>query len=488
MDILFTLAVGFLSIVWGDTPTQLEQIKQQNELLVAIRNSPLTYYETSDGYAGLEYDLASAFADQLGVQLRIKSSDDSTDILGLVANNQVHFAAAGLLMNDWRKHNGMRFGPAYYQVTTQIVGIKGRQPRWRKIRDISLSNACVMAIEGTLHAHALAHAGNEYPTLYWHVTKQWDAIELLENLADYQLDLVAVGSHELRYVQHYHPELYPLFDLSTERSMAWIFERFTIDDSLYIAAIQFFNEMRENGELERLLDRYYGHMKEFDYVNMRAYHRHIESRLPKYIETFKTEAERYQFDWRFLAAIGYQESRWNPAAVSPTGVRGLMMLTEATAQRMGVKNRRDATQSIQGGARYLAWLRSKIPATIPEPDRSWMMLAAYNMGPGHLFDARKLAAKEGDNPDSWLDVEKYIEKLSKRRWYSRTKHGYARGFEAISFVQRIRGYYDVLLKLENDTEETNNADDNIDNNAENGLFLPDDINPKRILEMLELNV
>lgn len=153
-------------------------------------------------------------------------------------------------------------------------------------------------------------------------------------------------------------------------------------------------------------DRYYGHVDVLGYVGAYTFAQHLQERLPKYEKHFQTSAKTEKVDWRLLAAIGYQESMWQPAVTSKTGVRGLMMLTQNTAQAMGVTNRLDARQSIQGGAKYFAYVKDQLDDKIQEPDRTWLALASYNIGGGHLEDARKLAENEGLNPNKWLDVKK----------------------------------------------------------------------------------
>src|SRR5690606_33379651 len=149
-------------------------------------------------------------------------------------------------------------------------------------------------------------------------------------------------------------------------------------------------------------------------------------------------------DWRLLAAIGYQESKWTPTAESPDGAIGVMMLTGETAAELGVKNRTDARDSIFGGARYFVQVKEKIPARIPEPDRTWMAVAAYNGGFGHLEDARILAQQRGKNPDSWADVREHLPLLAQERWYTRAKRGYARGWEPVQFVDRVQRFLTLL--------------------------------------------
>jgi len=169
-------------------------------------------------------------------------------------------------------------------------------------------------------------------------------------------------------------------------------------------------------------------------------------RLPFFQTSFEQAGLRNGVDWRLIAAMGYQESNWDPAAVSPTGVRGIMMLTDSTADELDV-DRDNPGESIQGGALYFEQILERLPPQIHEPDRTDMALAAYNQGLGHLFDARRLAAQVGGNPNRWRDVRAALPLLTEERWFSQTRHGYARGQEAVRFVSRVRGYYGMLTSI-----------------------------------------
>ena len=157
--------------------------------------------------------------------------------------------------------------------------------------------------------------------------------------------------------------------------------------------------------------------------------------------------EKYasEIDWKLLAAISYQESHWDPLATSPTGVRGLMMLTRNTAQSLGLSDRTDAEQSISGGMRYIQDMMTKVPESVPQEERIWFALAAYNMGYAHMLDARALTAKQKGNPDSWADVKQRLPLLSQKPWYSKLTYGYARGHEAYTYVENIRKYQISLV-------------------------------------------
>jgi membrane-bound lytic murein transglycosylase F len=152
-------------------------------------------------------------------------------------------------------------------------------------------------------------------------------------------------------------------------------------------------------------------------------------------------------DWRLLAAIGYQESHWRSHAVSPTGVRGIMMLTQATAKYVDIENRMDPESSINGGARFYARQTERLPDTVSEPDRTWMALAAYNVGYNHLKDARQIVEWQGGDPDTWVDMSKALPLLARQKWYSRVQYGYARGWEPVLYVNNIRRYYNIMRWL-----------------------------------------
>jgi soluble lytic murein transglycosylase-like protein len=239
------------------------------------------------------------------------------------------------------------------------------------------------------------------------------------------------------------------FDLTQGKSLAWVVD--TRDASLLKRVTAFYSSLRAEGRLAAILDTYYGDSDRFDYIQSRVFLEHIETRLPRYRHWFREAAAEVGVDWRLLAAVGYQESHWDPLATSHTGVRGLMMLTEQTARALKVTDRLDPRGSIFGGARYFKWLRNQIPNRVLEPDRTWFTLAAYNVGVGHLEDARILTQMHGKNPDAWSDVRDHLPLLTQAKWYTRVKRGYARGWEPVRFVENIRGYIDILDWVATDT-------------------------------------
>ncbi|MFP5506647.1 MAG: membrane-bound lytic murein transglycosylase MltF [Gammaproteobacteria bacterium] len=424
----------------GRPDTLLERIKANDELIVATRNAATTYYEGPHGPTGLEYDLAALFAEHLDVRLRLVVPENFQDILGLVERGEAHIAAAGLTVTEARKRR-VRFGSAYQTIMPQLVYRSGN-PRPRDLDEIS---GVLEVLAGSSHEERLRELHAEHPQLTWRSNENLESAELLHLVWEQLIDYTVADNNELAIHQRYYPELRVAFDLNpVPDTLAWAFTAGG-DDSLYREAEAFFAKLRKTGKLDQLLERHYGHVADFDYVGTRRYMSHIAQRLPEYIPLFEAGAAETGLDWRLLAAVGYQESHWDPEATSPTGVRGLMMLTRNTMRFLGLDDRTDPEQSILGGARYIRMLKDKLPERITDPDRTWLALAAYNVGYGHLEDARILTQKRGGDPDKWMDVKEALPLLAQKKWYTQTRYGYARGHEPVRYVENIRSYYDILV-------------------------------------------
>jgi len=293
----------------------------------------------------------------------------------------------------------------------------------------------------TSYAERLRNLQSSNNSLKWEVVDE-DTETLLQQVWLQKLDCTVSDSNIVAINRRYYPELRIAFNLTEPEPLAWLMPADA--SGLQQEVEDWFEDFRQSGQLEALLERYYGFIDKFDYVDTRKFKRRIHSVLPKYRPHFEKAATKYELDWMLLAAQAYQESHWRARAISPTGVRGIMMLTLNTAQELGIQSRLDPAQSIMGGARYYKQLYQRIPESVREPDRRWFALAAYNAGMGHLYDARELAQRLGRNPDSWRDLSEVFPLLSQKKYYSTLKHGYARGNEPVRYVQRIRDYHDIL--------------------------------------------
>ncbi len=422
------------------TPPLLDQVKQQGELIVATQVGPTTYYRELDRETGFEFELAKSFAAYLDVKLHIVTYDDLGSLLADVKSGKVHMAAAGLTVTPERSTE-LRFSSPYQQITQELVYRMG-SGKPRQIEDLLDRNIVVLA--NSSHAENLKLLQQEHPHLTWDAIPNASALQLLQQVNDGKADLAVMDSNVFNSYRSLFPELRKAFDIKGPEPLAWAFAG-NQDASLYTMAELFFNQESDSGALEELRIRFFGH-RDFDYVGARAFLSHMDNRLNQYEDDFRAAAKEVGLDWRILAAIGYQESLWNPNAISPTGVRGLMMLTERTASEMGVTNRRDPRQSIFAGARYFRKLYDRLPMEISEPHRTWFALAAYNVGYGHLMDARRLTYSAGENGNDWFSVRERLPMLLQQEIYSNTLHGYARaGAQSVVYVRNVRRYYDALV-------------------------------------------
>jgi membrane-bound lytic murein transglycosylase F len=425
--------------------TQLEKIKQSGVLKVTTRIDPTTYYQGPSGFMGLEYELVILFAKRLGVKAQFTTPDTFTEILRQIKTGDTDIAAAGLTVTEPRQQ-AMRFAPTYQEITEQIIYRSGTRP---PKNPGDLANGILEVVKGTSHIESLKTLQKQAPNLSWEVNDKLDTDGLLYLVTKGLIDYTIADSNQIALIRRFYPKLQTGFNISKPQQLAWALTN-SGDSSLYDEVTSFFDKIKQNKILDQLIERYYGHSSSLDYVSLCKFREHVKTRLPVFKSFFQATANQYNLDWRFLAAIGYQESHWQKNAVSPTGVEGIMMLTNDTAKQIGVKDRTDPAKSIMGGSKYFKQSIKKIPERIPEPDRTWMALAAYNIGFGHLEDARILTQKQDGDPDKWLEVRKSLPLLTQKKWYEQTKYGHTKGNEPVAYVENIRSYYDLLVWL---TEE-----------------------------------
>jgi membrane-bound lytic murein transglycosylase F len=420
---------------------RLEQIKAKGELIILTRNAATTYYESREGYMGVEYEIAKAFADSLGVKARFVTREDISDLLSSVNEGYGDLAAAGLTNTEERSKKFL-FGPTYQMVAQQLVCRRGGK-RPKKIED--LVGLRINVPVHSSYVEQLNKIKTFHPELQWQEVENTDTESLLEDVWLKKIDCTVADENIVAINRRYFPELSIRFNLNQPEPLAWVIPKKAGD--LKDALEEWFSDYIKSGKLDDVMHRYYGYIERFDYVEARAYQRKIKSHLPRYQKLFKKAAQRYNISWTLLAAQSYQESHWRAKAKSPTGVRGMMMLTRTTAKQLGIKNRLNPEASIMGGAYYLDNLRKRLPESVTEPDRTWLALAAYNVGMGHIWDARKLARQLGKNPDRWQELAEVLPLLTKKKYYRKLKHGYARGYEPVDYVRNIRNYQDMLEKI-----------------------------------------
>lgn len=386
------------------------------------------------------------FADYLGVSLNLNARHHPESVLPAVRESgDLGAAALPLLPN-----------PSGVYYTRPIIKMQPLVVYRRGLNGISEPSDLVGLELGTLSeagtSEALRDLQKRHPPLSWKESHELEVAELLARVENGTLDAAVIFEHQFRLNRLFFPNVERGFILGDPLSMAWAVPSGR-GLGLLEAANRFLQDLQESGTLDQLVSRYFGHDDYLEYVGTRTFLDHLDARLPRYTELFQQSAQETGFDWKLLAAVGYQESHWDPDAVSPTGVRGLMMLTNPTASEMGISDRTDPAQSIDGGARYLRSIKDRLPESITGDDRLFMAMAAYNVGLGHLYDARKIAEMRGGDPDSWTDVRAALPLLQQREWHSQTRHGYARGGEPVIYVRNIRRYYEMIEYVERSRQQ-----------------------------------
>jgi membrane-bound lytic murein transglycosylase F len=444
--VIAALVVMLLMMVFPsvtrNSMTELEKIQQRGYIEFLTLNSASTYYQDNEGENGFEYHLGLLFSEYIDVEARFVTVSRFADLYTELLFGSGDIVAAGLSKNESEFSNAVVYGPRYYEVTNQILYRRGSVERPKKIND--LFGASLRVISGTSQVKLLQQLQRSYADLSWLESDDIASEELIELVEEGKTDFILADSHAIALQRRFFPELRIAFEPGHPKQLRWAFNH-ADDNSLALAVEAFFAQIRQDGRLEQLIHRHYSYVAAFNYSDIQTFTQHVQNRLPKYEAFFKQEALASGIDWRLLAAIGYQESLWKARAKSPTGVRGLMMLTQATAKQMKVSNRLDPEQSIRGGARYFASVLKRIPEEISEPDRSWLALASYNIGFGHVQDARKLTKINGGDPNKWIDVKKNLPLLARKKWYTGTRYGYARGWEPVKYVENVRLYYDYLV-------------------------------------------
>lgn len=398
-----------------------------------------------DGYAGFEYELAKKYADYLNVDVKMVPSYSLDELFIKLNTGEVDLLAAGLSVTD-KRLSRFRFAPSYENVSQKLVFKQGNV-RPRELSDLT---GKLMVTANSSHAENLQTLKQANPDLAWLETSEFDSEELLIKLLDDEIDYTIIDSNTLAVSRRYYPEISVGFTIKKAEPLAWMVSKHS-DDAILASLVEFFGQVHHDGTLLALDDKYYGHIEQFNYVETRTFIKAVATKLPQYQPMFEKYGQ--EIDWRLLAAISYQESHWQPHARSHTGVRGMMMLTLTTAKQMGIKSRLDAEQSIRGGSKYFKRMIAKMPDRIPSPDRMWFALASYNVGFGHLNDARIITQQQGGDPDRWVEVKTRLPLLQQKKYYKNTKYGYARGKEPVNYVDNIRRYYDTLTWLDNKSKQ-----------------------------------
>jgi membrane-bound lytic murein transglycosylase F len=431
---------GGTSSASGEAAEKLKPPETSGVLEVATRNGSTTYYlDRHENPIGPEYSLIEQFAESRGWDVNWTMHDSTSAVLKALESGETHIAAAGLTHLPSRTERFTR-GPAHTEVTEQLVCHREMRPMPRT--PDAMAGVEVTVTADSSYVETLNSLASEHEGIKFSEDKDRTTEILLAAVAEKSIACTVADSNIVQVMRRHFPHLEVAMNLTMGANLGWYLPAGSED--LANNSHEWMNSTAGDEAIGSMESQYYAYIGEFDFVDLRALNRRISGRLPDFIDRFRNAETSTGMPADLLAALSYQESHWDPTAVSPTGVRGIMMLTRNTAKSLGVTDRLDPSAAIDGGARYLADRHRRLPDTIPEPDRTFLALASYNIGRGHLLDARQLARELGKNPDSWDDMKEVLPLKADKRYYPSTRYGYARGYEPVHYVQRIRNYRDVI--------------------------------------------
>ncbi|VAX04154.1 Membrane-bound lytic murein transglycosylase F (EC 4.2.2.n1), partial [hydrothermal vent metagenome] len=315
----------------------LEQIHSNGELVILTTNEPTAYYfDRDDKPAGPEYEMARAFAESLGVKPDFRVFDSLPEVINALRQGEGHIAAAGITITKERQKH-FDFGPPYQEVNEELICYRNSK-RVGDAGDIAGLEIVVPAQSS--YIRTLEKLQTEYPDIYWKTDTRLLTPQLMKKVWRKKIQCTVADSTIAAINRRYYPELSLKYTLASNSQLAWMFPKNS--PQLNNAITQWFEEFNKFSALDHLQEKYYGFVEVFDYVDVKRFLRRIDKRYPQYRVMFETAAKEQGISPTLLAAVSYQESHWNPRAKSPTGVRGMMMLTQPVARSLGVTSRLDA--------------------------------------------------------------------------------------------------------------------------------------------------
>jgi membrane-bound lytic murein transglycosylase F len=417
----------------------LQRIQKTGEITVVTRNNAHCYYIYRDQPMGFEYEMAQAFAEYLGVRLQVKVVDSWKQMVAALNNGSAAFIAASTpIIPKWQ--NEVAFSDGYMKVAQQIIAHR-KNSSIKKAAD--LSGKTVDVRKGTAYQQRLMELRAQGIDLAIRLHDDLPTEELIKKVADEEIDFTIANSNIISINRRSFPGVVPTGSINNPMQISWAVYPESVELLERINA--FLSVAKKSGKFDSIYDKYYGDTKDFDYVDLKVFHRRVKTRLSRYTPFIKAAAQKHGFDWRLIAAQIYQESHLNPWAKSKAGARGLMQILPTTGKSLGVPDLFDPVQNINAGVQHLKNLFEHFES-VKDQDRLLIALAAYNIGQGHIHDARQLAQKKGLDPNKWESLSETLPLLQYKKYYKHAKYGFCRGTEPIRYIKQILIYYDVLKR------------------------------------------
>jgi membrane-bound lytic murein transglycosylase F len=421
-----------------------EGIKRRKVLRLLTRNSAATYFLWRGELLGFEYELAREFARRQGLRLEVGVAPSRERLLPMLTEGKGDVVAALLTPTPEREAMGVAFSRPYHYASELVVA-RAEEPPLDDVTE--LAGRTLVVRRSSSYWHTLQDLKARGIDLVLEPAPETlETEEIIARVASGEYDLSVADSNILDIELTWREDVRSALALTEPRAHGWAVRA---GDRKLLKAIDRFFKKEYRGLFYNITYKKY-------FKDRRTMARHggerikpgQGGRLSPYDGIVRRYAEQYGFDWRLLVAQMYQESRFDPKATSWAGAKGLMQVMPRTAREIGLKDLEDPETGIQAGVRYLNWVRERFSKELPVTQRMWFALAAYNAGPGHVHDARRLARQKGWDPDRWFgQVERAMLLLSKRQYARKARHGYVRGREPVRYVRNIRERFGAYAAL-----------------------------------------
>ncbi|XGC80448.1 membrane-bound lytic murein transglycosylase MltF [Bdellovibrio bacteriovorus] len=434
-----TIAMNGCDAIYWDEQASLAKVKAKGELVVLTTQDPLIYSQSkkkNEAY-GIDHDLIETFASYYDIKVKFVVLPDEDSVLRALTKGEGDIAAARL--KTPQNKSGFLASPAYDESYLSLYCHKKSQVQ--NIKDLEGKKVAILNKD---NFQGLSQRLSQLsPTILIEVIDNAKTPDLFAMVNQKKQDCVILENYSGDFYARYQSQIEKITVLTEAFSMSWLLTPENQD--LLLLVQSWYQKASREDEIIRVLDRYKTYLSELDKRDIQQFFKKIRSTLPDYKDAFMDAAEEHGLPWQLIASVAYQESHWNPDAVSFTGVRGLMQLTEDTALHVGIEDRSDPEQSIWGGSKYLRSLLDRTPSFLNSKDRLALALAAYNVGSAHLKDAQKLAVKMGRNPNSWKHLREVLPLLADPEYAEQLEYGPARGYETVEFVERVKSFYNLMI-------------------------------------------
>ncbi len=439
--------------------SDLAQIQQRDTLIALTGYNAYSYFIYRGQPMGYEYELLNLYAKHLGVHLKIKVLRNITEMFQMLNQGKGDLIAYNLTVTGSRKKKVAFTIPLN---TSKQVLIQRRPSGWERMTldqikknliksSIELIGKEIWVRNGSAYIQRLKHLSEEIGgKIFIKIAPPEETTEdLIKKVSDGEIDLTVADENIARLNQAYYRNIDFSVELSLPQQIAWAVRKTSVD--LLRDLNNWISHEKRRAEYYVIYDRYYKNRLAYRKRLRSQYFSHTGGKISKYDNLIKKYAAELNWDWRILAALIYRESQFNPKAKSWAGARGLMQLMPVVAKKYGVKNINDPVQNLKAGMKYLKWLDKYWSKYISDKnERIKFVLASYNIGYGHILDARRLAKKYGANPNIWENnVEVFLLKKSNPKYYNdkSVRNGFASGKETVNYVNDILNYYQTYKKF-----------------------------------------